>query len=289
MTNNLKKFIIYSLILHTVVIFGLSIKWYAKRAYSSQAIDVTIVHNRTKEKPTDADYIAQVDNIGGGTSDTKNEPSNKFKPLFEDTEFKEITKEIKDPNTPDMTVNKIDPQNNTLTSKHISDAKSQSNPIINNSTIVKTQDRQADFIIQPDEHAELASLVTKIEERANLIAKNTKRKIVSASTQQSQDAAYLIGWREKIEFYGNKYYPVQAKERNLSGQVIVSVSVRSDGTLEKVSIEKSSGIKILDEAAIQTVHIAAPFEPFPQNMSKDTEVLEIIRTWRFNQDKITTG
>jgi protein TonB len=290
--DGLNKFIVYSLIAHIIIIFGFSIKWYAQRSYSSQAIDVTFVSNRTKEKPENPDYLAQANNTGGGISDQKNQPSNQFQAFFPDDELKEITQEIKDLrsfNQQDLLTNQISYKNNALTTQQSSLFKSNSSEEINNSLLKNNQEQPVDFTEQPPEISQLSSLISKIEERAELIAKRPKKRFVSASTQQDRDAAYLINWREKIEYYGNKYYPDQARNRNLSGEVLVLVAVKSDGSLEKVQIERSSGIKILDEAAIQTVHLAAPFPPFPQEMGKDTDILEIVRTWRFNKDKLTTG
>jgi len=131
--------------------------------------------------------------------------------------------------------------------------------------------------------------MSRIKQRAELYAKRPKRRFISASTQEYRDAEYLIKWREKLEYYGNKYYPDQAKSRDLSGEVLLLVAIKADGTLARVEVSKSSGIKILDEAAIQTVHIAAPFAKFTKEMRKDTDILEIVRTWRFNKDVMDIG
>lgn len=72
--------------------------------------------------------------------------------------------------------------------------------------------------------------------------------------------------------------------RNLSGKVLLLVSIKANGEIKQVKIEKSSGIKVLDDAAVQTIHLAAPFEAFTKEMRKDTDVLEIIRTWSFNEE-----
>ncbi len=120
--------------------------------------------------------------------------------------------------------------------------------------------------------------------RRKLYAKRPKVKYVSASTKKFRDAEYLDNWRRRIEYYGNKYYPEQARLRNLSGKVIVLVAVNATGEIKRINIEKSSGHPILDEAAIQTLNLAAPFAEFTPEMQKDTDVLEIIRTWSFNED-----
>jgi len=67
------------------------------------------------------------------------------------------------------------------------------------------------------------------------------------------------------------------------------VSIRSDGSVDKVEIDKSSGKKILDDAAIRIVNLAAPYAAFPADISKDTDILGITKTWTFTiSDRLTT-
>jgi protein TonB len=40
---------------------------------------------------------------------------------------------------------------------------------------------------------------------------------------------------------------------------------------------------MLDSAAIEIIHLAAPFDPFPEAMRAEADILEIIRTWRFHE------
>ena len=61
----------------------------------------------------------------------------------------------------------------------------------------------------------------------------------------------------------------------------VTVEIRADGSLENVEISRSSGKKVLDEAALRIVRLAAPFAPFPPDIARDTDILSITRTWSF--------
>ena len=63
------------------------------------------------------------------------------------------------------------------------------------------------------------------------------------------------------------------------------MSINSDGTVSEVKILMSSGQNRLDQAAIEVIRLAAPFDPFPADLKQNTDVLEIIRTWKFEKGR----
>ncbi|HSO80462.1 MAG TPA: TonB family protein, partial [Chromatiaceae bacterium] len=73
----------------------------------------------------------------------------------------------------------------------------------------------------------------------------------------------------------------EAKRRQLYGNLILRVALRADGTLEEVRVLRSSGSEVLDQAAVRIVNLAAPYAPFPPDIRKETDVLDITRTWQF--------
>ena len=128
---------------------------------------------------------------------------------------------------------------------------------------------------------EIAKLNAKIEEDTAAYASRTRRKAISASTQEYKYASYLEAWRRKVESIGNLNYPEEAKRRQLYGNLILRVALRADGTLEEVRVLRSSGSEVLDQAAMRIVNLAAPYAPFPPDIRKETDVLDITRTWQF--------
>jgi TonB family protein len=96
------------------------------------------------------------------------------------------------------------------------------------------------------------------------------------------DADYLLQWQADIERYGNAYYRGLAL-RHGDGDVRLKVSVHSDGSLRQIDLLKSSGSAALDRAAVDTVEKLAPFAPFPQALARETQQLDIIRTWQFRR------
>jgi len=128
---------------------------------------------------------------------------------------------------------------------------------------------------------EIAELSARIEAETSAYSNRPRRKAISASTQDYRYASYMEAWRRKVEAIGNLNYPEEAKRQKLYGNLILRVAVRADGSLEEVRVLRSSGSKTLDDAAVRIVHLAAPFAPFPPDIRKDTDYLDITRTWQF--------
>mgnify|MGYP005821145525 FL=1 len=134
----------------------------------------------------------------------------------------------------------------------------------------------------------MARLEAQIAKQQDEYQKRPKRKFIGARTQEYRFATYVEAWRQKVERVGNLNYPEAAKEQKIYGQLRMTVSIKADGTLEKIEINQSSGHKILDDAARRIVELAAPYAPFPEDIRKDTDILSITRTWTFTrQDSLS--
>ncbi len=129
--------------------------------------------------------------------------------------------------------------------------------------------REVDIVNEPDDET--------------LISSNRPRElVVSANTRESRIAAYLGQWKRKVEQVGTLNFPRQARTRGLSGNPTLEVVVSASGDLEDVMIRSSSGEPILDDAAIEILRIAAPFDPFPDFLRGDYDVLRFAYEWRFS-------
>jgi protein TonB len=105
--------------------------------------------------------------------------------------------------------------------------------------------------------------------------------MVAASTRESNVAVYLDAWRRKVERVGTLNFPNQARRRGMSGNPTVAVALTSDGQLAEVRIQKSSGYAELDQAAMEILRLAAPFEPFSREMARQHEILRFAYEWQF--------
>lgn len=131
---------------------------------------------------------------------------------------------------------------------------------------------------------EIAKLEALIAKQQEDYASRPKRQFIGARTQAYRFAQYVEQWRQKVEQVGNRNYPQAARVQGLYGQLQMTVAIRADGSIETVTIQRSSGHKLLDEAAKRIVQLAAPFDVFSPELRRDTDILSITRTWTFTRE-----
>ncbi|MCB1676875.1 MAG: energy transducer TonB [Halioglobus sp.] len=136
---------------------------------------------------------------------------------------------------------------------------------------------------------ELASLEAELDEQTRTYADRPRvRRLTSLAARQAADAAYLLDWRRRVEAVGNKYYPEASVRYGIYGDLRMLVVIDPNGRLDDIRILSSSGYAVLDEAAIKIVRMAAPFAPFPDELKATTDRLEIIRTWQFQENRLSS-
>ena len=139
-----------------------------------------------------------------------------------------------------------------------------------------------------DVHAralDIARMEAEIARSIEAYNQRPKRKFIGARAKEYRFARYVERWRQKVERIGNLNYPQEARGK-LYGNLLMTVAIKKDGLLERVEVDRSSGHALLDAAALRIVRMAAPFQPFPQEISRDTDILEITRTWYFTSDQL---
>lgn len=135
---------------------------------------------------------------------------------------------------------------------------------------------------------EMEKLERLLEQNTKMFNERPRRAFVGAKAKNYQVALYVENWRQKMEKVGNENYPKAATAEHLYGEVRATVSIMSDGTVEAVNINKSSGYQLLDDSVIEIVKKAAPYEKFSDELKKDCDIISITRTWTFTQEDVET-
>ena len=113
-------------------------------------------------------------------------------------------------------------------------------------------------------------------------------KTISASTKDYEYRLYFEAWRQKVERIGALNYPESAKAGNL-GALRLTVSLNKEGNIKEIIINKTSGNKELDEAAIKIVRLGEPYAVFSPKMQKEVDLINITRTWKFTEDSYSSN
>ena len=261
--------------LHALLILGISFDFHrGEPPEPERTLDITLVKPKpASKKPENPEFLAQISQDGGAEILAEERPAAPPSPPA-----------IKPRPTPAREIERAGaPQPELVRERPLLTANQ-----------AKRKERRADprppieAPTRPDVAQLLAStqqeidrLTSELDRRAVNASRNIRRKAINASTQEYRYATYLDAWRKKVERIGNLNYPDEAKRKQLYGNLMLHVAIKADGSLEQVRLVRSSGHKILDDAAIRIVKLAAPYAPLPADIRREVEILDITRTWQF--------
>jgi protein TonB len=128
------------------------------------------------------------------------------------------------------------------------------------------------------------------DEARPLIHDDDPRELVtSVDTRESVVAGYLDGWKRKIEALGVQYFPEQALADGVTGSPTLEVTIDASGGLDEVIIRQSSGSRVLDQAALDILELAAPFDPFPEPIRVKYDQLRFAYKWEFSAIEVSSA
>lgn len=131
--------------------------------------------------------------------------------------------------------------------------------------------------------SEIGSLQSTLEYNSRALSETPKKRRISAATKEYSAAAYMRAWTMKVERIGNMNYPQEAKDKGVNGSLMLSVDIKPDGSVppDGIVVSRSSGHKVLDDAAVRIVRLGAPYAAIPEDVLQNNDMLTIIRTWKF--------
>jgi periplasmic protein TonB len=263
-----------SIVIHAVV---LAIKFQPfdlkKMLDRGPPLEVALVNARTKAKPTKADILAQANLDGGGNTDADRRAKSPLPVLPKDSPNNEIS-------VATQKVQELERAAKELLTQLKSAPTAPAQPKPTEATEPSQLPSSSELMQRTLEAMKLEAQIAKDMEAYQ---KRPKRRFVGARAEEYRFARYVEDWRLKIERVGNLNYPEAARQLKLYGNLLITVSIKSDGSLEAVEINRSSGQRVLDAAAVKIVEMSAPFSPFPPDIKRDTDILHITRTWTFTK------
>jgi len=269
-----------SIFLHAILLtiqfrFPDALRWKS----ASQPLEVILVNSKTRDKPSRAKALAQASLDGGGNTDEQQRATSVAPVTTPRNPGRDLAETQRRQRELEAQQQKLLALNRNLGAKVPTDSQRQASEEA--SPDVSGRDMAERSLAILHLQAQIARQTQAYQERP-------RKRFIGANAREYRFAQYEEDWRAKIERVGTLNYPAEARGK-LYGVLRLTVTIRPDGTVDAIDLDRSSGLKVLDQAAFRIVQMAAPFAAFPADIRRDTDLLVITRTWFFAQgDKVWT-
>ncbi len=241
--------------------------------YASAPLDVVLVNSKTKDRPAKADVLAQANLDGGGNTDEDRRAKTPLPLLKENADGADARRAAR--RMRELEAQQLKMMTRLQAAKNVA-SPDYSKPASAAEAVqpqVSGQDLASSAIA-------IARMEAQISHQIEQYNKRPRKSFIGSRAQEYRFAQYVEDWRLKVERIGNLNYPEGARGR-VYGSLVLSVSIKADGELESVEVQRSSGYQILDRAAERIVKMASPYAKFPASITRDTDIVVITRTWTF--------
>jgi protein TonB len=269
-----------ALTIHAILVLGVGFtRTKIPKSSVLPTLEVIFANSQSIDEVENPDFLAQVNQVGGGKAEEKARPSA---PVSANTPFDNqgLSEQVQAKmNRNQLEINRLYfiTQNEF---QHQIDKQTQ---------IRKSEPRTEEPSKQEQRQTQIARLQAEIRQMTINYAKRPKLIFLTASTKKAIEASYLASWVKKIEHTGNLNYPQEALIKNIDGRLRLSVRINAEGEVLEVKITQSSGSSILDQAARHILQLAEPFAPFSEELKERADQIVIIRTWEFNSNHLSTN
>ena len=243
----------------------------ASKVVRERGLDIILVNARSEKPPVDPQAYAQANLDGGGNTDENRIARTPLPPTAQQSEGSDLQQMRR-------RVQELEAAQKKLLAETQRDIK-----------VASAETRSAQPApAQPLSGADLADaaramarLEGEISKSIDEYNKRPVKKFIGARTQEYSLASYFDAWRQKVERIGTLNYPNEARGK-LYGRVVLYVELNvEDGSIYNAEISRSSGHKILDQAALRILRMSAPFGPIPRHAMGGATVLAFAREWNF--------
>jgi protein TonB len=270
----------FAALLHALLILGLTFSATAEVGTAPPGLQVLLVSDELPESKSNdtATYLAQRTQKGSGNTAERVAPKN-HTALAVAHEHPGVA--AGEANAPEGAAESL-PEERVLTS-------SGWNPHIAYFAQAADAGAPAELVTQPD--APLADAAGPDDDAGPALLRGPKRDElwVTPDSRAANLAPYLDAWRHKVERIGTLNYPTAARRPGVAASPVLEVAINSSGALEKAAIRQSSGDPALDQASLDILKLASPFDPFPAELERQYRVLRFAYEWQFVGGRVQSG
>lgn len=264
-------------VMHAILLLGVSFNPFLDEMRTPPSLEVILVEQSNTDKPDEAAYLSTFSQDGGGDSEENTRPSSPFASALDvDSDGLAATPILKSAPKPseeraEEVVTAVFSEE-TIKTEETSENREKS-------------DTAEDSVVV-EQNMDIARLAAEIEQQQQEFARRPKKKHINARTTETAAASYMHQWVKQVERVGNLNYPDAIRRDKLTGSLILIVGIYKNGSIESVTVDESSGHKLLDDAAVRIVELAAPFEAMTGSLAEETDILYIVRTWEFESSSV---
>lgn len=262
---------------HAIVLLGVSFNPFLDEMRTPPSLEVILVEQANSDKPDEAAYLSTFSQDGGGDSEENTRPSSPFASSMD----------VDSDGLASTPILKSAPRPSEESAEEVVTAVFSEESVKTEETSENNEESDAaEDSVVVEQNMDIARLAAEIERQQQEFAKRPKKKHINARTTETAAASYMHTWVKQVERVGNLNYPDAARRDKLTGSLILIVGIYKNGDIESVTVDESSGHKLLDDAAVRIVELAAPFEPMTGSLAEETDILYIVRTWEFESSSV---
>ncbi|MFC3176955.1 TonB family protein [Undibacterium amnicola] len=274
--------IFVSVLFHTIVLMVHFVMPKAEPVPAEDpGLEIILVNAKHAKRPMQAQALAQVNLDGGGAND-----EGRAKSPLPDMRRTEDGDSVL---VAQRKVQELEERQKQLIDQVRNETRFKSQRVLDKKQLEENQQAE-NGRDQLDSNKMLARSIAEISQTIEDQNKRPRKTFLSPSTQAVGHAIYYKALQKKVEEVGTLNFP-QVNGKKLYGEVIIYIPIFQDGTIYEKGggpkVEKTSGNRALDAAALKIIRKAAPFGNFPPNMrSKDKDDIWIVITrFKFTREQ----
>jgi protein TonB len=268
--DRLPAMLFLAALIHGILIIGVTFNPYLIDEISDAiSLEVTIVADPDQQidRPDEAEYLAQASQLGGGNTTADVRPSSPLESVSPiDNLGVDDGDSLLESTAHELSADQVLTTQNDQELEVSDELREEPQP--ENSTAIALESGSDQTLPLPQE--ENASMLIHDDDPRQLI--------ISVDTRESNIAGYLDNWKRRIEAVGDEYFAELGDLGELTGSPTLQVRIEVSGQLSEVIILKSSGSRVVDQAALDILRRASPYDPFPDEvMAEHDRVLFVYK------------
>lgn len=276
-SDRLGSTLFFAALAHGAVILGVTFtSWPSPDDQAPPSLNVTLVVDtaRIESPPDDSAWLAQANQAGGGEAAPGERPTTTLS-------ANEPMTSAGDPSATDAADAK--PRETAPAADEIVTSGPSERRIAALPNAAEQASAEPETLAAMLERAAPETLAAEIDERAELPESGDPDRPAAPSARESILAAYLDAWRRRVERIGTLNFPATLDVGDDVGRPTLEVAIGPGGELDEIVVRNSSGNAALDQAALTILRLAAPFEPLPDEIKAEYDVLRFAYEWDFER------